>query len=85
MGAAWTIVFRDHDAAHNDARRMLRKGLGPNAIPQYRALIESAAHKFLGEVANQTLDISEVMQPWVVSLLPIFFFLPFMSQARGTH
>jgi len=85
MGAAWTIVFRDHDATHNDARRMLRKGLGPNTIPQYRGLIESAAHKFLGEVANQTLDISAVMQQWVVSPLPIFFFLPFVAQAHGTH
>jgi len=85
MGAAWTIVFRDHDATHKDARRMLRKGLELSAIPQYRALIEAAAHKFLGEVANQTLDISEVMQPWVVSPLPIFFFLPLVSQAHGTH
>ena len=63
MGAAWTIVFRDHDATHNDARRMLRKGLAQSVIPQYRALVEAGAHKFLGEVANKTLDISEVMHP----------------------
>ena len=62
MGAAWTIVFRDHDTVHNNARRMLRKGLAPSAIPQYRAFIEGTAHKFLGEVANRTLDISDVMQ-----------------------
>ena len=63
MGAGWTIVFRDHDFVHNSARRMLRKGLGPSAIPLYRALIEGTAHKFLGEVANRTLDISDAMQP----------------------
>ena len=63
MGAAWTIVFRDHDATHNDARRMMRKGLAPSAIPHYHALIEGTAHKFLGELANRTLDISDVVQP----------------------
>ena len=63
MGCAWTIVFRDHDFIHNDARRMLRKGLAPTATPQYRPLIEAMAHRFLGEVANRTLDISELMQP----------------------
>jgi cytochrome P450 len=63
MGAAWTIVFRDHDATHNEARRILRKGLAPSAIPHYRILIEAMAHKFLGEVVNRTLDISDMMQP----------------------
>ena len=63
MGAAWTIVFRDDDVVHNDARRMLKKGLAKTAITRYRALIEEMSHKFLGEVANQTLDISDVMQP----------------------
>jgi hypothetical protein len=63
MGFAWTIVFRDHDFIHKDARRMLRKGLAPTAIPEYQRLVEAMAHKFLGEVANQTLDISDVMQP----------------------
>ena len=63
MGAAWTIVFRDHDPFHRKARRMLRNGLARSDIPHYHPLIEAMAHKFLGEVANRTLDISEVMQP----------------------
>ena len=84
MGLAWTIVFRDHDVYHTNARRMLRKGLAPTAIPQYRPLIEGLAHKFLGEVANRTLDISEVMQPWAPSPR-IYLFLRFVSQAYGAY
>ena len=57
------LFFRDHDVNHNNARRMLRKGLAPTVILHYRPLIEGLAHKFLGEVANRTLDISEVVQP----------------------
>ena len=63
MGIAWTTVFRDHDHDHNEARRMLRNGLAASNINHYHPLIEATAHKLLGEVANQTLNISEVMQP----------------------
>ncbi len=60
---------------------MLRKGLGPSAIPHYRALIEGMAHKFLGEVANRTLDISDVMQAWVIHSL---FSCSYVSCRRHT-
>jgi hypothetical protein len=66
MGFAWTIIFRDHDFIHNDSRRMMRKGLSSTAILQYHPLIETMAHKFVGEVANRTLNISDVMQPYVI-------------------
>jgi hypothetical protein len=66
MGFAWTIIFRDHDFIHNDSRRMMRKGLASTAIPHYHNLIETMAHKFLGEIANRALDISDVMQPYVI-------------------